>query len=128
MQLIRQYGSHETDKELVDGCRQNDRKVQKRLYEKYKNAMFSTTLRITGDYDMANDALQEAFIDVFESIDDFRFESTLGAWIKTIVVRKALHRLKLEKHHETLDEIESIETIETDFDFTEVLNFPIVYR
>ena len=118
MRLIRQNKSSETDTEIVNGCRQNDRKVQKHLYDCYKNAMFTIAMRITGDYDLANDTLQEAFIDVFESIGDFRFESTLGAWIKTIVVRKSLRRLKLEKHHESLDEIETIEAVETDFDFT----------
>jgi RNA polymerase sigma-70 factor (ECF subfamily) len=118
MRLIKQYGFQETDTELVNGCKKNDRKFQKNLYDRYKNAMFSTALRIAGDHDLANDALQEAFIDVFENIGSFRFESSLGAWIKTIVIRKSIRRLKLEKCHEPLEEVEHIEAIETDFDFT----------
>jgi len=118
MQLMKQYRSQDADKELVEGCKQNDRKIQKCLYERYKNAMFTTALRITGDYYLAHDALQEAFIDVFESIGSFRFESTIGAWIKTIVVRKALHRLKLEFKHDLLDEAEKMEGPRSEIDFT----------
>jgi RNA polymerase sigma factor (sigma-70 family) len=118
MRLTRQYRLKETDTELVDGCKKNDRKVQKCLYDRYKSAMFTTALRITGDYDLAHDALQEAFIDVFESIGSFRFESSLGAWIKTIVIRKSLRQLKIEKDTDPLENAEHIEAVETDFDFT----------
>jgi RNA polymerase sigma factor (sigma-70 family) len=118
MQLIKTHTKFQTESELLAGCKQNDRKAQKCLFEKYKNSMFSIALRITGNSDFAHDALQEAFIDVFEGIDDFRSESTLGAWIKTIVIRKALRWLKFEKQHEQLDEVDNVECIETDFDFT----------
>ena len=102
----------------MEGCKKNNRKVQKCLYDRYKNAMFTIALRITGNSDLAHDALQEAFIDIFESIGGFRFESSLGTWIKTIVIRKSIRRLKLERDHDQLDEAEGFEAIETDFDFT----------
>ena len=58
--------------------------------------MFTIAFRIINDYDIANDALQEAFIQVFTDIKQFRGESTLGAWIKTILVRTAIKKLKKE--------------------------------
>ncbi|MEM6765481.1 MAG: sigma-70 family RNA polymerase sigma factor [Bacteroidota bacterium] len=81
---------------LVDACLQQDRKAQKMLYDRYKDAMYTLSLRITGDRDLASDALQEAFLGVFRGLDKFRRASTLGAWIKTIVVRHAYKRLKKE--------------------------------
>lgn len=75
---------------LVKGCLRGDREAQRALYDRYCAAMYSSTLRITGNADHAADALQEAFIEVFRDLESFRFRSTLGAWIKTIVVRKAL--------------------------------------
>ena len=85
-----------TEEEIVEGCIREDRKLQKALYEKYCNAMFSTAYRILNNYELANDALQEAFIQVFRDIKKFRGDSTLGAWIKTIVIRTALRKLKKE--------------------------------
>jgi RNA polymerase sigma factor (sigma-70 family) len=88
---------NEIERDLVKGCTRNDRIAQRELYNKYCNAMFSTAYRILNDYENAQDALQDAFIQVFRDIRQFRGSSTLGAWIKTIVVRTALHTLQKEK-------------------------------
>ena len=65
--------------------------------------MFTIAFRIINDYDIANDALQEAFIQVFTDIKQFRGESTLGAWIKTILVRTAIKKFKKEDVFTQLD-------------------------
>ena len=59
--------------------------------------MFTITFRIINDYDIANDVLQEAFIQVFKDIKQFRGDSSLGAWIKTIVIRSSYKKLKKEE-------------------------------
>ena len=83
-----------TEAELIQACLANERLAQRQLYERYNNAMYTVAYRITGDFDLANDVLQEAFVKVFRNLAKFRQESTLGAWIKTIVVRTALSRIK----------------------------------
>lgn len=95
-----------TETELIQACLANNRLAQKQLYDRYKRAMYTVAYRITGDFESANDVLQEAFIKVFRGLSKFRKEATLGAWIKTIVVRTALSKIKkesrlepLEKHH-----------------------------
>lgn len=95
-----------TETELIERCLAQDRLAQKELYERYNRAMYSAAYRITSDFDLANDVLQEGFIKVFKALPKFRRESTLGAWIKTIVVRTALSKVKrrpafepLEHHH-----------------------------
>jgi RNA polymerase sigma-70 factor (ECF subfamily) len=50
-----------------------------------------------GTGDEAEDALQEAFIDVFSKLDSFRQESSLGAWIKRIVINHCLNVFKRRK-------------------------------
>ena len=99
-------------RELVERCQSvlgrdsaDRRTAQRLLYERYKRAMFSTAYRITNDYDHANDALQDAFVEVFRNLDQFSFRSTLGAWIKTIVVRQAIRKQQLEGRFMTLNEI-----------------------
>lgn len=79
---------------LIAGCIAQERNAQRRLYEKYKDAMYTLAYRITGDFALAEDVLQEAFLGVFTGIERFRKESSLGAWIKAIVVRKAYRKLK----------------------------------
>ena len=83
-----------TESELITSCLNHNRLAQKALYEKYCNGMYTIAFRMAGEQDLAADILQEAFIKVFKSLKTFRKESSLGAWIKTIVVRTALSRLK----------------------------------
>jgi RNA polymerase sigma factor (sigma-70 family) len=80
---------------LITGCLLHDRTAQRRLYDRYKNAMYTLAYRITGDYDDANDVLQDFFMEVFRHLDQFRAEATLGAWIKQIVVRKSTKKKRI---------------------------------
>ncbi|GAA4414011.1 sigma-70 family RNA polymerase sigma factor [Nibrella viscosa] len=91
-----------TEAELIAGCLLHDPSAQRRLYDRYKRAMYTLAYRITGDFDSANDVLQDAFIEVFSHLDQFRGDATLGAWIKRIVVRKAT-RQKQVTHWQELD-------------------------
>ncbi len=106
-----------SEQEIVKACIEDDRRMQKLLYDKYCDAMFTTSYRILSDFDVANDSLQEAFIKVFLNLKNFRGDSTLGAWIKMIVVRTALTRLKKEKIFVPLDEshIELMVSIPNDY-------------
>ena len=65
--------------------------------------MYSVVYRILNHEDHAHDALQEGFIDVFRHLSQFQQKSSLRNWIKTIMVRKALRKLKLEHRYEPLN-------------------------
>ncbi len=93
------------EQHLLAGCLAQERQAQQRLYQRYKTTMFSTALRILGgDRDLAQDAFQEAFVEVFQHLANFRQQSTLGAWIKTIVVRRSLRILQREQRMEVYDQ------------------------
>jgi len=120
---------------LIAACKANDRLAQQLLYDRYANAMFTISYRITKDKELASDVLQEAFVRVFNYIHSFRGESTLGAWIKTIVVRSALAILKKEKKGLSFDLSEMDETstrlnFDHDTDYLEkaILSLPSGYR
>ncbi|MBU6341401.1 MAG: RNA polymerase sigma factor [Bacteroidetes bacterium] len=83
-----------SDQHLIQACIANDRRAQHQLYERYKNAMYTLAYRITADFELAGEALQDAFLNVFRHLGSFEGKSTLGAWIKTIVVREAVRKVK----------------------------------
>jgi RNA polymerase sigma factor (sigma-70 family) len=84
--------------QLVEGCRNGNIVAQKQLFMQYKDAMFTTLYRITGNRQDAEDALQEGFIKVFGALNTYRNESSLGAWMKTIFVRTGLERMRKQIH------------------------------
>lgn len=92
---------HQPD--LVERCIGGERLAQKQLYDQYKTAMFTAALRILNDYDQACDVLQDAFIEVFRDLKNFRRQSTVGAWIKTIVIRHAIKKNKFEYRYQPFD-------------------------
>jgi RNA polymerase sigma factor (sigma-70 family) len=85
---------HSYDKQLTNRCLQNDRIAQKELFEKYYKAMFNIALRIVGNEDTTCDVVQDTFIHVFNNLHQFEFRSTLGAWIKKILIREALRKTR----------------------------------
>lgn len=94
-----------SDEELIRGCLKDKRDFQEALYRKYADQMYSIVMMYAQDSDAAADILQEAFIHVFRKLDSFRFESQLGAWIRRIVVNKALEHFRREKRkNEIIDD------------------------
>ena len=92
--------------ELLEACLAQDARAQKQLYERYKDAMYTLCYRITSDFDLAQDALQEGVVGVFRGLAKFRRQSSLGAWIKTIVVRTAYKKVKQQSpFFESLDQV-----------------------
>lgn len=82
---------------LVDECRNGSRKAQFELYKLYANAMYNVALRIVNDDAEAEDVLQEAFLDAFKRIADFRQETTFGLWLKQIVINRSINYLRKRK-------------------------------
>lgn len=119
---------------IIEGCRQNKRRAQKVLYERYCDAMFTTAFRMTGNSDDAHDVLQDAFIEVFKYIKSFRGDSTIGAWIKTIVVRKALKKLKEMRFYSSYEEngvdvpIDFLDDLSGEYLEQMILSLPEGYR
>jgi len=67
------------------------------LYHRYVSAMYNTAVRILGHSGEAQDVLQEGFTRVFQQLHTFRQESSIGAWIKRIIVNTALSHLRAKK-------------------------------
>lgn len=80
--------------DIVEACKRGDRKAQFELYRLYSKAMYNISLRMLGTVENAEDVLQNSFIDVFSKLDTFRFESSIGAWIKRIVINNCINYLK----------------------------------
>ena len=88
-----------TEHELVDSCRAGRRSAQYELYRRYNGAMFGTCLRMCANREDAEDMLQSSFADVFNKLSYFRGDSTIGAWIKRIVINNCLNHLKRRRLH-----------------------------
>jgi RNA polymerase sigma factor (sigma-70 family) len=80
--------------ELVERCKTGERRAQYELYKLYSKSMLNVCVRILNHIGEAEDVLQEAFVDAFTHLNSFRGQSTFGAWLKQIVVNKAINQLR----------------------------------
>ena len=83
--------------DIVKNCLRGERKAQYELYRLYSKAMYNTCLRMLGSVENAEDVLQNAFIDVYTNLEHFRYESSVGTWIKRIVVNNCINFLKKKR-------------------------------
>ena len=119
-----EYG---TDHKFLEKLKQKDVLACKQLYLQYADAMYNICLRILQHQAEAEDALQEAFIKVFNNIQQYRNESSIGSWIKQIVTNTCLNVLKKRKiifneldDNVELSETESDNNNETDFSIDDI--------
>lgn len=83
--------------DLIGQCRKGSRNAQFEIYKLYAAAMYNVALRIVNDDDEAEDVLQEAFLEAFTRLGDFRQETTFGLWLKQIVINKSINYLRKRK-------------------------------
>lgn len=75
------------------------------LVENYRNRVFHTVLNMLQDSKEAEDAAQETFIQVFESVKNFKEEASLSTWIYRIATRKALDKIRRRKTRQKLQKL-----------------------
>ena len=87
----------QTHKDIVKACMSNDRRAQFELYKLYSKGMYNICLRMVNNESDAEDIIQHSFMDVFSKLHMFKFESSIGAWIKRIVINNTINFLKKRK-------------------------------
>lgn len=72
-------------KNLVQGCINNDRSSQEKLYKEFFPTMERMIRKHTTDKDQLIDILNNGFLRVFQKLNTFGFQGSLEGWIRRIV-------------------------------------------
>lgn len=89
---------------LLRAAKCGERSAHAEIYRRYAPAAFTLARRMVKRRDVAEELLQEAFLDVLRRIGSFRGEAPLGAWIRRIVMNRCLMFLRSywEQHNDAL--------------------------
>lgn len=93
------------DQELVLKIKERDGKAIQLLVSVYKSKVLNTCYRFLLNKEDAEDAAQEVFIEVVQSIDSFRGDAALSTWIYRIAVSKSLDEIKKRKRKKRISSI-----------------------
>ena len=83
--------------DIIEQCKQNNRKAQLQLYNQYCKGMYIVAFRFVKNEAEAEDIVQEAFINAFSKLEQYNAEVSFGAWLKRIVINKSIDFIKSKK-------------------------------
>lgn len=87
---------------LIQKCKEGDRDAFAQLFSLYEKKVFKLVLRFLHNKEAAEDVLQEAFINIFRSIKNFRREAKFDTYLYRIVVNLCYKKMKSRKHEPAL--------------------------
>lgn len=82
-------------RQIIEGCKNNDRKAQERLYKNYYRALLLISMRYSQNEHDAMEVLNSAFLKIFKNIGRYQFEKAdIYTWMRTIVINNCLDFIK----------------------------------
>ena len=88
------YHSGDEERDLVERLRAGDEEAYAEMVEKYSGPLRRVAMGVLGDPDEAEEVVQEAFLNAYEALKDFRGESSLQTWLYRIALNASLMRLR----------------------------------
>jgi len=105
-----------TLEELILSCKKQNLKGQEELYKKFSSTLFSVSLKYSRSYHEAEDNLQDAFITIFKSIEQFKGKGSFEGWMKRITVNTVLQKYRKQRVFNLSNEEQIKEEVEIEIE------------
>lgn len=94
-QRVERRMTQESQEVMIDLLLQRDRKAFERLYDDYSSAIYGLVLKILRDEAMAEDALQDAFVRIWQKIHTYDVsKGRLFTWMLNLARNIAIDKLR----------------------------------
>ena len=91
-------------KQLINDCKNNNRKAQEQLYQLYSSKLFAVCLKYSRNYTEAQDNLQDGFIIIFNKIEQYSFKGSFDGWLKRIMINNVLQHYRNQPYLSLVNE------------------------
>lgn len=95
----------ESDLQLVARLQKGDKTAFREIVRRHQDKVYRLALRLTRDEARAQDAMQDAFLQVYRKIDQFQEHSAFTTWLYRITVNAALDHRRRRRSDALMDEI-----------------------
>jgi RNA polymerase sigma-70 factor (ECF subfamily) len=89
---------------LVNRARAGDTRAFERIYREHSGRVYGLCLRMTRDVQLAEDCVQETFINAWRALGRFETRSSIGTWLHRIAVNVSLAKRRKGGPVESLPE------------------------
>lgn len=90
MERLALMSEYTTESQIIEACQQGDRDAFQRLFETYKDRVYSIALHFSGDESSAHDITQQVFLKLFTTISQFRSDAQFSTWLYRIVTNACI--------------------------------------
>lgn len=87
------------DQHYIDLINKGDTNAFAKLVDRYKDLVYTLTLRMLKNREEAEEVSQDTFIKVYKSINQYKGESKFSTWIYRIAYNSSLDRLKKNRKY-----------------------------
>jgi len=101
------------EQRLIERSKEGDRRAFDALVRMHEKRVYNLAYRLSGNYDEAGDITVEAFLRVYQAINNFRGDANFSTWLYRIVTNVYLDRRKRQKNRQTLSLEEYVELEES---------------
>jgi RNA polymerase sigma-70 factor, ECF subfamily len=82
---------------LIRAGQRGDAQAVETLFRRYQRPLFQTALRVLGNAEDAEDALQDGYLSAYRNLKRFEGRSQFSTWLTRIVINAALMRRRSAK-------------------------------
>lgn len=101
--------------ELINGCANNNRASQEKLYKLFYPRMMGVVRRYIDHYEQAEEVLNNGFLRAFQKIEQYTFQGSFEGWLRKIVFHAVSDYVKQNtKYNEKILLVEKDQYIEKD--------------
>lgn len=108
--------------QLITNCKAGKQKAQAELYRLFAPKLFGVSLRYSRDHTEAEDTLHEAFVTIYNKINQYSGKGSFEGWMKRIVVNMALEKYRTRYRLQTVEDITIYDSKSTFVDVYDKIN------
>jgi RNA polymerase sigma-70 factor, ECF subfamily len=90
-------GIQGNEEKLIRAGQRGDHQAVETLFRRYQRPLFQTALRVLGNTEDAEDALQDGLLSAYRNLKRFEGRSQFSTWLTRIVINAALMRRRSAK-------------------------------
>ena len=90
-------GIQGSEEKLIRAGQRGDHEAVETLFRRYHRPLFQTALRVLGNTEDAEDALQDGLLSAYRNLKSFEGRSQFSTWLTRIVINAALMRRRSAK-------------------------------
>jgi len=98
----------QSDTEIIELVLNGDKDQFRVLIQRYKDKLYGLCLKMLKDEYLAEEVLQESFIEIFRNLSSYKFQSQFSTWAYTITYRKIAGHFRQGKKNQLLEELRNI--------------------